>query len=274
MSDTNAWNLNRLLVVLAAACTFLSSIIFANYSVATWLASIPQLAPAFPGWIFAIVLAFYARPWVYLTAGILLSVLPLMVILLFGGMFAILQPISGGEYQSVILLLLALVLALTGGISGFRQGRKGAHTPLRGAMRTTKGLAVSLVAALLVGVFVTGGLAGAAVKEMAAAGGSYNVVPDHTVSLATKDFVFSPRELEIPAGQLVEIVIRNEDAAGHTFTYQVGGRTFDTFLPGDATVKVLVRFDAPQTIPFWCKPHSGGAGDASADSMTGRIVVA
>ncbi|HET6404659.1 MAG TPA: cupredoxin domain-containing protein [Candidatus Thermoplasmatota archaeon] len=268
------WNLNRLLVVLGSFSVLLAGFAFVGWSLTGFAGALLEFVPALPGWIFAIVLAFYARPWVYLAAGILNAVLPLMVLLLFGAIFGLTQPLAGPEYQSVMLLLIGLVFSLWGGISGFVQGRKDAHTPLAGALSTPKGAGSALLAIFLLGALVTSGMASSAVKDMIETGSTYNVVPEETRTLTTAHFVFEPRELQIPVGKLVEVRITNADAAGHTFTYEAGGRTFDTYLPGGATTKVLLRFDEPQRIPFWCKPHSAGAGDADPESMTGMLVVA
>lgn len=270
----STWNLNRLLVIAGAASVLFALFAFAGWTVAGVLKVVPEAAPALPGFAFAILLAIYARPWVYLTAGILNCVLPLMVLFIFGGYTAIIEPISGFESQSILFLLLGLVLSLTGGIGGFVQGRRGAQTPLVGAMRSRTGLLTALFVVLVAGMFLASTLASAAVRAQASAGGAYDVVADQTVTLSTEDFQFSPRSIEVREGKLVEIAIANKDTGGHTFTYAVGGKTYDHPLPGGATTKVLVRFDGAQTIPFWCKPHSDGEGDTSPDSMTGTIVVA
>lgn len=270
----STWNLNRALVIAGSICVLLALFAFGGWTVGGVAKIAPEAAPAAPGFLFAILLAFYARPWVYLTAGILNAVLPLMVLLIFGGYTALIEPIAGFETQSILFLVLALVLSLVGGIAGFVQGRRGAQPHLRDALRTRHGLWSTLFVVLVAGMFVASSLASAAVREQAAAGGGYDLVADEVVTLSTENFQFAPRTLDIPAGKLVEIAITNKDTGGHTFTYVLGGKTYDHPLPGGATTKVLVRFDTPQSIPFWCKPHSNGEGDTAEDSMTGTMVVA
>jgi hypothetical protein len=66
----------------------------------------------------------------------------------------------------------------------------------------------------------------------------------------------------------------NDDSALHTFTYHMDAREFEVTIPGGGSTKMLVKIDEPQTIHFWCAPHSGGAGDMEDDSMWGTLVVA
>lgn len=266
-----SWNVNRVLVMAGGACTVLAMLAFSGWDPVKTAATLPQFAPAFPGLLLTVVLAFYARPWVYLTAGLLSALMPVMVVFVFGAAGMLLAPLGGGEYQAVLLLFLGLVLSLTGGVSGFVQGRRHAHTPLAEATGSAKALVMAALVVLSLGMLVTSGLAGSQAKEVAA--GSYDVAPDVTVDLRTQDFQFSPREVTVPSGKLVELRITNADSAPHTFTYETGGRTYNHHLLADGEARILMRFDAPQTVRFWCAPHSEGAGDAAPDSMTGTLVV-
>lgn len=241
-----------------------------NYSVSAWLQELGMFVPALPGWLAAIVLLFYAPAWMYLVSGILVAAFPLLVLFVFGVATTLSDPLRGTEYGATVLLVLGLVLSLTGCVAGFMQGRKNAHTPLAGGLRTGKGIGALVVAAIVLGSLVTSSMAVSAMK--AASGGSYDVEPD-ALELTAQDYSFSPKTLEVPAGKLVETAITNADSVGHTFTCHAGDRTVDTFLARGSTGKVLVRFDEPQTIHFWRKPHSAGAEDTEEDSMWGTIAV-
>lgn len=243
-----------------------------GYNLAAFLDFLPMLAPALPGVVFSIVLIFFVRPWVYLTAGLLNAVLPLMVLLLFGEITSLGNVVGGTSYQGLLLLVTALAFSLVGGIGGFVRERKGRQTQLREALRTREGIGIALAVAVVLGMFTASGLAISGAKTLAA-GGSYDVVPDETLQLVMKDHAFNPKELRVAAGNLVEIQIDNQDSATHTFTYEANGKTFNQQVMGMSQSRVLVRFDAPQTVAIWCIPHSGGAEDTDPESMIGRIIV-
>lgn len=269
---TSSWNLNRFLVAMGALATLTATFVVMNYSFSAWISEIGMFAPGIPGWIATIALLFFAPAWMYLLSGILVASFPILVLFVFGLIATISDPLRGGEYGAAIFLVLGLVLSLTGGIAGFVQGRKAKHTPLAGGLRSAKGVLAAVVAAVLIGAFVTSSMATAAMQEMS--GSSYNVVPDETIALTTQDYAFAPQTVNVPVGKLVEITITNADPAAHTFTYHAGGKSYETFLAPGSTAKMLVRFDEPQTIHFYCEPHSGGADDMADDSMWGTITVA
>lgn len=139
-----------------------------------------------------------------------------------------------------------------------------------GVVKTTLLVVASAIALVMVLGFTSAAayFAGVAHGGGASVGAqSYDVAPDAQAALALRAYRFAPAELRVPAGQLVELVVTNEDEAHHTFTYDARGETFDHALPGGETTRILVRFDAGE-IPFWCKPH-GSAGDG----MHGTIIV-
>lgn len=260
------WNVDRVLLLASVAATFLSMILFTGGDPGM----VMQFAPAFPGMIAGLLLVFLAPAWLYLVAGILLALLPLMVLFVFGAVAGLGQPANGGEYQALLLLVLAGALGLTAGITGFLQTRRGTNKPVRETLRTPHGLTLVLAAVLVAGMFVTSGLASAQLRS--AVSTSTNIVPDETVTLVTKDFAFAPAEVKVPAGKIVALVVKNEDPAAHTFTYDAGDDAIDALVPGNGQTTILLRFDAPQTIPFWCAPHSGGAED-DGTGMVGTLVV-
>lgn len=212
------------------------------------------------------------KPWTYLTAGIVVSLLPLMI-LLTSGIPALANPLTGGEFQATFALLGTLLLALPAGILGFARTRRGG-VPVspRVALRNPQGAFALAVLALLAGGLLVSGASTSAVKELAASGGGYDFVPAVSVVLDVSDHAFPTEPIKVKAGELTELVLVNHDPAFHTFTYEVGGKTYHHDLLAASTTRFLVKFDEAGTVAFWCAPHSGGAAD-DGTGMVGQIVV-
>lgn len=270
-ASASSWNLHRVFVMVALVANVLAILAHFRFDFMTLVAGLPEVAPALPGVVFGIVLAYFARPWVYLTAGLLNAILPLMVLFVFGALATLGSPGAGSDYQSSLLLAVGLVFSLWGGIAGFVATRKGDAIPLRQSPATRSGMAAMAAIALVLGASFSGFAASEQMR--AATGAAFDVVPDETVTVVMKDFMFAPREVTIPAGKLVELVIDNQDSTMHTFTYTANGRDVDVTLVGGVKTSVLVKIDTPQTIPFWCTPHSGGADD-DGEGMVGTVIVA
>lgn len=107
----------------------------------------------------------------------------------------------------------------------------------------------------LVGVGELRGLGRGLVRERYRGGGGYDFTPTESVSIVTEEFEFVPKDFSIKAGVITEIMVENRDAAFHTFTYELDGKTYNHDLVGGKTATFLVRVDGPQTIKFWCEPH-------------------
>lgn len=265
-----AWTIGRLSIVVAFFLTVAAALLFHNFDVVSAAAQEGIfLAPAL---VFTVVLFFLARPWVYLTAGILVSVLPLLVLFVFGGILGLAQPAHGNESLSLYLLLPALLLALPAGILGFAKGRKNRFQPLvRGGWRSNQGVYTVAIAALFVGVLVASAFASEAAREAVASGG-YDFAAAARVTFATQDFVFAPNSVSVGRGVITELEVENRDAALHTFTYEKGGTEYSHDLLGGATSRFLVRFDDAGAVKFWCNPHSDGAAD-TGEGMVGTLTV-
>src|ERR1051325_2172849 len=124
-------NLNRLLVAYAGLFTLGAIALFAS----TGTSNPAQFAPLLPGAIAALVLLFYHSRWMYLVGGILVAAFPILVLFVFGAYEAIIHPGSGMEGYSLLLLLVAAVLGLVGGIVGFAQSRRGTAPPASALLR-------------------------------------------------------------------------------------------------------------------------------------------
>ena len=269
-SKNEPWNVNRLLVLAGAACILIAIAIFSGGSPAKMFSQ--DTIPLFPGVLVALVLLFWQRPWLYLLAGVLVALFPLVILFVFGAFEAILHPSSGLEGGSLTVLLLAAILALTGGIAGFVQGRRAAQPPV--SMAAPQAPFAIAVSGIVLGMVLVAGLAGSDVRALSTAPAS-NIVPDETMRVVLTGYAFAPRDIQLEQGKLYALELENGDASAHTFTYHAAdGTERNTVIPAHSTVTIHMRFTQPQTIHFWCAPHSMGAGDTSEDSMVGTMVVA
>lgn len=227
----------------------------------------PQTGPMLlPGLVGAAALAWRARRWTFAAAGALLAFLPLMVLFGFGAVGALAKPAAGAEYTSLLFLVLALVLALPAAVAGARRERLG-RPPAQPGWRFG---ATLLASTFLFGAMVAGALASASLTDGGA--GGYDFAPEASATVVAKGFAF-PKEAQVGAGVVTEVVVENQDAAFHTFTYAVGGTTYSHDVPGNGQVRFLVKLDEPGRVPYWCEPHSSGAPGAK-EGMVGTLVVA
>ena len=260
------WNVNRVLVLAGAVVSLVAVAVF----IATG-APVEQAVPLLPGIVAGLVLAAYAPAWMYLVAGIGVAAFPLLVILVFGAYEAILHPVSGVEGMAITLLALGAVLALVGGVAGFVQARRQTAPPARDLLRAPQGLAGLALVAFTAGLLLSATWATADSRLVATSPASM-VVPDETIRLVTTGATFAPKEVEIPVGKLVALRIENDDAMVHTFTYHVDGQERTSVIPANSEMDLYFKFDAPQTLHYWCAPHSGGASD-DGSGMVGTLVV-
>lgn len=265
-----SWNVNRALVMAGALSLLVAILLFSGGEVRHLLS--PQWIPMVPGLVAAAVLAFWARPWLYLLAGILLALFPLVIIAVFGAWAVLAHPSAGNDYTGTMFLLAAIVLSLLGGIAGFVQGRKTSQPAFARTLHVPQGVAAVVAIAVLGGLVLGSAFATADVRAIVTSPAS-NVIADEVVELDAVDYVFAPREVVIPAGKVVALKVTNKDNAIHIFAYHLAGELRQTPLPAKSEVIILLRFDEPQSIHFWCAPHGGSPDDTSEDTMWGRLVV-
>lgn len=264
------WSLHRALVV-GAFVTLLFSINVYNGGDVTKLLR-PDLVLLIPGLVAAALLVQRETPGRLLGGALAMAIPPIMVLFVFGAVAGVANPLEGTSYLSVMLLLVALLLAVPAGVQGFRALRAGDQLPRAAAWHGARlGRFAFGASALLLGLGLAGVLAGAQVGGEAGAG--YDFAPDASVAVAMRDFAFAPEQVRIAAGQVTEVVVTNEDSSFHTFTYQAGGSTYNHDVPGGATVRFLVKPSQAGSFQYWCEPHSGGA-PGSKTGMVGALVVA
>ena len=98
------------------------------------------------------------------------------------------------------------------------------------------------------------------------------------VSLEQDDFYFQPTTLKGEAGKPLQVALKNEGQASHTFT--IDSLSIDQTVKPDETMTVTVTPKAGGDLPFYCRFHkasngmqgtitvSGGSGAATSPSAT------
>lgn len=268
MGEPGRWNVDKLLLLAAAA---LMLVVVATNAI-LMPAFAPQLVPLLPGIVGAMVLLFWARPWLYLATGILLAAFPLIVIFVFGASGAITNPGGGFEGLTVTMMLFAAIFGLLGGILGFAHTRGGKPGDTRGLASPTA-LAALVLAGALVGYAAANGWSTQQLQRANENPIAYAESVDEHVRLVASGVAWGPRNVTIPAGKLVSLDIENKDPVFHTFAYHLADGVHEIPLYPHETTSVLLKFDTAQTVHFWCAPHSGGQDDHDPASMQGDLIV-
>lgn len=194
------------------------------------------------------------KPWTYLAAGLGVSLLPVMILAMFGTS-QLTNPLLATEFPANVLLVTALLLALPAGILGFLRARREAgHPRLAEALRDPHGALAALLVGAAIGAIWAGALASSGVAGIQA-GASYDVEPDRTIEVVMRDELFVPDTITLQAGELTEIVVVNEDDVFHTFTYERNGTTYNHDVYGSETITFLTMFETTGDIHLWCEPH-------------------
>lgn len=253
-----SWTFHRFLLTTSLLLLVFSLLVVGGFSPGVFLFVGPFLVP---GIVFTALLNWRPNQWTYLAAGIATSYLFFVFLpFILPGLS---NPASPYEFAGYVLGLVSLFWALPTGVIGFWRLRKGhPMADVRSGWRTLHGIYTIAVAFVAVGAIMTSALAYAHASSSA----GFDFEPSATVNLTTANFLFQPSTLTVPVQTVVAIVVTNQENQFHTFTYELGGRTYShDILPG-ATTKFLVFFDASGSIPFWCIPHQ-------AMGMTGTMTV-
>src|SRR6059036_295391 len=98
------------------------------------------------------------------------------------------------------------------------------------------------------------------------------------VSLEQDDFYFQPTNLSDEVGKPIQVALKNEGKASHTFT--IDSLNIDQVVKPDETMTVTVTPKAAGDLPFYCRFHkasngmqgtitvSGGSGGATSPTAT------
>ena len=85
------------------------------------------------------------------------------------------------------------------------------------------------------------------------------------VSLEQDDFYFQPTTLKGEAGKPLQVALKNEGQASHTFT--IDSLSIDQTVKPDETMTITVTPKAGGDLPFYCRFHKASNG------MQGTITV-
>lgn len=77
-------------------------------------------------------------------------------------------------------------------------------------------------------------------------------VAETEVSVAIKDFAFSPATITVKPG--AKITVTNQDSVGHTLTSD-DGKSFDTKLVAQGQSATITAPITPGSYPWHCTPH-------------------
>lgn len=263
------WTLNRLLVgfagLLQLAGVFVDQVLAGGD---------PRSLPFLVGPAAALVVLFWSPAWMFLVAAGLLAALPLFVLFGVGAAAAITHPGSGLEALALTLVAAGAALGIVGGVAGLLEARRGeARRPARDVARAPQGVLALAIAALFVGLIVSSAWAESEVRDISERPATMIAGANRTVRMVTDTHHFAPREVRIAVGELVDIHVANGDPVVHTFSYRYQGAMRESVIPAHGETDIWLRFDAPQTLKFWCQPHSEGEGDTNPDAMWGTLVV-
>lgn len=122
------WTLPRFLIIIGYGTVWLAFAYAAQFDARVLFSDPFDLALLLAGLIFNVWLAIEAKPWLFLAAAITGSLLPLLFLVIFGGIVRLAEPSASREFVSLALLAVALLLAMPAGIVGFLIARR----PIRG----------------------------------------------------------------------------------------------------------------------------------------------
>jgi plastocyanin len=255
------WTFNRLVLTIALFELIFALLVAGGFSPAIFLFVGPFLVP---GIVLTALLNWRPKNWLFLAAGISISYLFFLFLpFIISGLS---NPASPFEFAGYTIGLVSLFWSLPAGVIGFWRTTKG--LPLadaRSGWRTRQGIYSLAVAFIAVGAIVTSAITYAHASD-SRTGGGFDFDVSTSVEVTTQNLLFNPSTFTVPVGTVTAIVVTNKDNAFHTFSYEVGGKTYSHDLLPLSTTKFLVSFGAPGPIPFWCIPHR-------AMGMTGTMTV-
>lgn len=262
------WSFNRSLLLASLALVLLAIFAYGGFRPAVFVALEAFLLVP-PVLVVTGLLWLRPRAWVYLAAAMTILFAPAYLILIVTHGRVVVDPLVSGDFFSKVLLLAAAAIAVPAGISGFRRERRRLPSATFDArLRTLHGGYQIAVAAAAAGALVTGALAAANLPEGETL--AFDVQVAGVREVVATVFAFEPARIEVPGSSAIEIMVRNDDIALHTFTYVAANVTYDHELPAGQTVRFAVVTPAQGELPFWCVLHSSKARD---DGMIGALVV-
>jgi cytochrome c oxidase subunit II len=88
------------------------------------------------------------------------------------------------------------------------------------------------------------------------------------VRIVAERFAFSPSQVDLGAGEEIELVVRSDDTS---HGIHIAGTDVNSAIPkrGSGEIRIVVKFDEPGRYPFECSRMCG----AGHDFMRGEFVV-
>ncbi len=264
LGAVRAWPLERLLILVALGLVLVAPAVVGGGDPAFYI-MMPIPVVLLIAVTFTAVLLRWGAPWTFLAAGVAVSLLPVAILAQFG-LTQLSNPLLSREFPANVLLATALLLALPAGVAGFLRARADQpHPRVAEGLGTWQGRVAFALAMVAVGAVAAGAMAADRATELGSDAAGYDVVPDRTITVELRDDRFVPETIPVTAGELVEVVVVNEDEAFHTFTYTRDSVTYNHEVLGGETVRFLTSFDTAGEVPVWCEPHQ--------PEMAGHFVV-
>lgn len=223
-----------------------------------------------PPMALAVFLAFSPRRWLAITTAVIVLLVAAAFLSSSGAWLVQPYAFAGAiGYTGVVLMALATLLALLG-LVGALMGRSDAPSWRQGwpAWRNLVAIAALGVAA---GMVVTATFA----VSNPLRGEGYALRADATahVTLAEGDgeddvAFFSPAQVPLQAGQVVEVSVTNAMDVMTTFVFQGPDGEYAHDIPGGTTAHFLVRFPAPTQVEFRSVPL-----DPNTDAAVGSFLI-
>lgn len=165
------------------------------------------------------------------------------------------------EFVPAVMFIMGSVTVTVGGVAAVIKRRDQRTSASAGERRITRAMV-----AILAGLGIVSGVLALVTRTTVAAADRAG-----STAVSLEDFEFSPKTLQVKAGEPVKLVVHNSDTAWHTFT--IAGVVDQTVLPGSDQV---VEFTAPEsgTLVAYCRPHANPAnGFEGNEDMFATIVV-
>lgn len=221
-------------------------------------------AIGFIGPFLAVVLLAAALAWRFGTWAKIVAAIVGLALLAMNAPFIIPSlryPSAFFDFVPAVMFLAGSLTAAAGGVAAAVKRNDQRTVASVGERRIARAMAVILAV-----LAVTSGVLALVTRTTVAAADRAG-----STAVSFRDFEFSPNVMQAQAGEPVKLVVRNSDAAWHTFT--VDGVIDQTVLPGN---EQLIEFTPNEsgTLIAYCRPHSNPTdGFEEGEDMFATIVV-
>lgn len=252
-----------LVAVVGSLGIALTGLLFLGLAIATGRpiagAVMPMLILTLPGLLLAGLVWRFGK-WVHLLS--LLAGLAFTLLFAPSVPFVLSHPEGGVEFIVMLVFVSGALLAIVGSGAGIVQWlRKTAVPGANAVQRRALQVVLGLVLLLALGSIAATATARTSVSAEARTG---------AIAVTIADFKFAPNSVRAKAGEMVRLVIRNDDSTLHTFTFKEAA--VDISVPPGAEKLVEFRAPAAGTYTFYCVPHSHEQS-GKREGMTASLIV-